>query len=251
MVALRRDIAERTSLDELAVRFDGSAPVVTFTDGPMELWGSREGQEAGAFEQGMDAYLAVLSRLQSRGVVTAGYVDKPAADLVVRLLELTQATSDDLKKLREFRPLLGVSDRWLFGEKKDPLLTPGERSAVFRFQARSEKTYSGLLSLLFFYLNVGSEGHPWLARVEIPRWVADDPQQLGLLHAALVDQCHIMGSRPYPYLLHRAHETAVVSHDERRQVEEMLIQELRRAGEEPDQGSNKQSAKDLPGRTRR
>jgi hypothetical protein len=251
MVALRRDIAERTSLDRLASQFDGASPVLTFTDGPMELWGSRDGEEAQTFAQGMDAYLSVLSQLQARGVVTAGYIDKPSADLVVRLLELTQAGPEDLKRLRAFRPLLGVSDRWLFGDKKAPLLGPGERSAVFRFQARSERTYTGQLSLYFFYINVGSEGHPWPVRVEVPGWVAEDADKLALLHRALVDQCDILGSRPYPYLLHRAHETAVVSHDEKRQVEEMLIQELRRSGEEPDEGSHKQSAKDLPRRSRK
>jgi hypothetical protein len=251
MVALRRDLQERTRLDELAAEFGGASPVVTFTDGPIELWGSHEGPDASAYDQSMGAYLTVLSRLQTRGVTTAGYVDKPAADLVIRLLELTMAGADDLRNLREYRPLLGVSDRWLFGDKKDPLLGPGERSAVFRIQTRAEKLYKGLLSLHFFYLNVGAGGHPWPVRVEIPRWVADDPEKLGLLHAVLVDQCQILGSKPYPYLLHRAHETALVSHDERAQVEQMLMQELRRGGEEPDEGSYKQSAKDLPGRTRR
>jgi hypothetical protein len=182
-------------------------------------------------------------------VVTAGYVDKPGADLAVRLLELAEATDEDLKKLREYHPLRGVSDRWLFGERKNPLLGPGERSAVFKIQTKSEKYYSGVLALHFFYLNVGTEGHPWPVRVEIPKWVADAPKKLGLLHAVLVGQCRMMGAKPYPYLLHRAHETAVVSHEERQQVEQMLIMELRRAGEETDEGSNKQSAKDLPGRT--
>jgi hypothetical protein len=38
--ALRRDLSERTTLAELAV---GSAPpVVTFTDGLMEIWGARD-----------------------------------------------------------------------------------------------------------------------------------------------------------------------------------------------------------------
>jgi hypothetical protein len=87
--------------------------------------------------------------------------------------------------------------------------------------------------------------------VEIPRWVADDPEQLNLLHAALVEQCRMMGSKPYPYLLHRAHEVAVVKQEEKYQVEQMLAQELRRLDEEMDDGSYKQSAKSLPGRTRR
>jgi hypothetical protein len=250
MVALKRDLDERSKLDELAAQFVGEAPVITFTDGPIELWGSASGEDAAAYEESLARYLTVLSRLQTRGVVTAGYVDKPGADLVIRLLELSEATDEDLKKLREYHPLRGVSDRWLFGEKKDPLLKPGERSAVFKIQTKNEKRYNGVLGLHFFYLNVGTEGHPWPVRVEIPQWVAADAENLGLLHAMLVSQCRMMGAKPYPYLLHRAHESAVVSHEERNQIEQMLLQELRRAGEDPDEGSNKQAAKDLPGRTR-
>jgi hypothetical protein len=188
--------------------------------------------------------------LQGRGITTAGYVDKPAADLVVRLLELSEAGSDDLKNLRQFHPLRGVSDRWLFGERNDPLLRPGERSAVFAFQSRSEKTYQGSLALHFFYLNAGMEGRPWPVRVEIPRWVAEDPARLADLHAVLVSQCRMLGAKPYPYLLHRAHETAVVSHEEKQQVDQMLAMEIQRHGGELDDGSYKQAAKDLPGRNR-
>jgi hypothetical protein len=57
-----------------------------------------------------------------------------------------------------------------------------------------------------------------------------------------------MGNRPYPYLLHRAHETAVVRLEERAQVEQLLMLELHRQGERMPQKSNKQTAKDLPGR---
>jgi hypothetical protein len=88
-------------------------------------------------------------------------------------------------------------------------------------------------------------------RVEIPKWVADDKEKLGLLHVVLVEQCKMMGSKPYPYLLHRAHESAVVKQEEKHQIEQLLAMELRRNNEEVDEGSNKQSAKDLPGRTSR
>jgi len=248
MVALQRDLKERAKLYDLAR--DYPAPVITFTDGPIELWGARDGEDAGAFEESLKKYLSVLSRLQERGVTTAGYVDKPAADLVLRLLELAEASTDDLQHLREYHPLRGVSDRWLFGDKKDPLLKPGERSAVFALQGKSDKVYKGVLALHFFYLNAGTEGHPWPVRVEIPRWVADDAGKLGMLHAVLVAQCRMLGARPYPYLLHRAHETAVVSHEERNQVEQLLLRELREQGGETEDGSNKQAAKDLPGRAR-
>jgi len=247
LVALKRDLAERTKLDELSKDLGGS--VVTFTDGPIELWGAK-GEDANSYEAIVQKYLGVLSRLQGRGVITAGYVDKPSADLVARLLEIASADNEQIQKLREFHPLRGVSDRWLYGEHKNPLLPPGHRSAVFGIQSTSEKKYTGTLSLHFFYLNVGTEGHPWPVRVEIPKWVADDKSKLDLLHSVLVEQCRMMGSKPYPYLLHRAHETAVVKMEEKQQIEQMLAMELRNQGEEMDDGSNKQSAKDLQGRTR-
>jgi NurA-like 5'-3' nuclease len=61
----------------------------------------------------------------------------------------------------------------------------------------------------------------------------------------------LLGARPYPYILHRAHETALVSRDEKGQVELMLALELRKAGSEVEERSNKQSAKSLPGKGKR
>jgi hypothetical protein len=248
MVALKRDLAEREKLDKLSKGIKGQ--VVTFTDGPIELWGAK-GEDASSYEDFIKKYLTILSRLQSRGVTTAGYVDKPSADLVIRLLEIAMADQEQMGKLREFHPLRGVSDRWLYGERENPLLPPGHRSAVFRLQSSSEKRYTGVLSLHFFYLNVGTQGHPWPVRVEVPKWVVDDREKLDLLHAVLVEQCRMMGNKPYPYLLHRAHETAVVKQEEKQQIEQLLTMELRRNNEDVDDGSYKQSAKDLPGKTRR
>jgi hypothetical protein len=247
LVALKRDLAERSQLEELSRDMTGS--VVTFTDGPIELWGAK-GEDAHSYMEYVEKYVGVLSRLQSRGVITAGYVDKPSADLVVRLLEIASADAEQIKKMKDFHPLRTVSDRWLFGQREHPLLPSGHRSAVFKIQSSSEKKYSGVLELHFFYLNVGTDANPWPVRVEIPRWVLDDKAKLDLLHGVLVEQCKMMGSKPYPYLLHRAHETAVVKNDEKQQIEQMLAVELLRNDEEVDQGSHKSSAKGLRGRTR-
>ena len=246
MIALRRDLAERTKLADLAKKY--KAPVITFTDGPIELWGNKDPNNAKRYEEAVHQYLGALSRLQEKDVVTAGYVDKPGANLVVRLLEIMQAPADVLDKLKTYHPLLGVTDLWLFGEKKNPLLQPGERAAVFELQSKSKMLYKGVLGLHFFYLNVGTDGHPWPVRVEIPKWVADDPRKLDNLHAVLVQQCRVLGSKPYPYLLHRSHEVAVVSHDEKRQVEQMLTLELRKNDGEIGEQSGKQSAKDASGK---
>ncbi len=239
----RRDIAERRKLLELAPNYP--APLLALTDGPVELWGAKNGGEDD-YRKNLEIHKSVLSQLQAKGVTVAGYVDKPGADLVVRTLEIAQLSSDDeTKNIRKQHSLRGVSDRWLYG-----FLPGGHRSAVFGLQSSSRVHYTGDLALHFFYLNVGDTKHPSLVRVEVPRWVAEKADKLNLLHAALLQQCRVMGARPYPYILQRAHEIAVVKFDEKKQVEQMLELELRRAGGEVDEKSAKQSAKDLPGKTR-
>ena len=244
MVAMRRDISERMKLDEVSKGIKGQ--VVNLTDGTIELWGAK-GDDPQAYADFVEKYLRVLTRMHARGVVTAGYVEKPSADLVVRLLEIATADNEQIQRLRDYQPLRGVSDRWLYGERENPLLPPGHRSAVFTLQSGSIKKYKGPLSLHFFYLNVGTLGHPWPVRVEVQQWVAEDRKKLELLHAILIEQCNMMGAKPYPYLLHRAHETAVVRREEKDQVEQLLALELRRVRSEVGDRSYKDSAKALPG----
>ena len=244
MVAMRRDISERMKLDEVSKGIQGQ--VINLTDGTIELWGAK-GDDPQAYADFVEKYLRVLTRLHARGVITAGYVEKPSADLVVRLLEIATADQEQIQRLRDYVPLRGVSDRWLYGERENPLLPPGHRSAVFALQSGSIKKYKGPLALHFFYLNVGTLGHPWPVRVEIPQWVAEDRKKLELLHSVLIEQCNMMGAKPYPYLLHRAHETAVVRREEKDQVEQLLALELRRVQAEIGDRSYKDSAKALPG----
>lgn len=244
-IEMRRDIAERRKLLELAGQV--TRPCVALTDGPVELWGAKDGG-AEEYRRNLEIHKSILSQLQAKNVTVAGYVDKPGADLVVRLLEIAVLSSDEeYKEIRKQHSLRGVTDRWLYGS----LLKGDHRSSVFGLQSSSRAHYTGDLTLHFFYLNVGDEKHPALVRVEIPKWVADDKEKLDVLHAVLLQQCRIMGAKPYPYILHRAHEVAVVTYEDRKQVEQMLQMELRRAGGEVEEESSKQSAKDLKGRTKR
>ena len=52
------------------------------------------------------------------GAVTAGYVDKPASDLVVRMLELSAL--EDLRQAGKVRPWIGLSDAGLFRDQLGP-----------------------------------------------------------------------------------------------------------------------------------
>jgi hypothetical protein len=246
LLALRRDLNERTLLARLASQ--AALPAITFTDGLMEIWGGQDviGEEATEFQKSLAEYLEVLSQMRELSVTTAGYVDKPGTNLVVRLLEVAMTPESELPDIRKIHPLRGVYDVDLYRD----MLGAGERSPVFAVQSPSLKVYTGPLALHFFYLNVGRDGHPWLARVEIPAWVAEDRALVDNLQAVLYDQCRTLGARPYPYLLHRAHETAVVTLEEKQQIIQMIAQELRRRGVRVGQQSQKQANKELAGRTR-
>ncbi|MFQ5617129.1 MAG: DNA double-strand break repair nuclease NurA, partial [Anaerolineales bacterium] len=248
LVALMRDLGERQLLAELAAGLP--EPILTLTDGPLELWMGRDG-DAGAkeFEKRFKEYLDALEKLKQMGASTAGYIDKHGGDLLVRLLEIAALPVTRLDKAGRERSLRGVTDADLLRD----VLKPNERSAVFGIQSRNAGKYSDKLALHFFYLSVGKtiEGRPYLARVEVPGWVANSPKMLDDLHAILIHQCQILGSRPYPYLLHRSHEVALVTMDEKQQVEQMITIELRRRGITVGQTSNKQFAKDASGQRTR
>jgi hypothetical protein len=240
LIAMGRDLAERQKLLDLSDNY--AAPIVALTDGAVEIWGPKDGSQE-AYRRTLETHLRVLSQLQEKDVTMAGVVDKPGANLVVRLLEIAELHNEELKEIRKKSSLRGVSDRWLFRD-----LPPGARSAVFGLQSSSRTHYKGNLALHFFYLNTSSDQHPNVVRVEMPAWVANDEMKLNMLHATLISQCRIMGAKPYPYILHRAHEIAVVSMQDKQQVEQMFLLELQKAGVEVGQESNKQSAKNLPGR---
>ncbi len=247
MVALRRDLRERELLAELAA--DAPPPVIALTDGPLELWGGSEGAtEAREYQKTFQKYLQALRRLHQLGVCAAGYIDRPRGDLLVRLLEIATLSRDELASAgKTYRPFLGVTDADLFRE----LLAPGERSAVFGIQSPNADQYTVELALNFFYLNVSANPKkPYPVRVEIPAWVAENPAMLNDLHAVLMQQCRVLGARAYPYILHRSHEVAVVTQEEKQQVESMIALELQRRGVGIPEPSHKGAAKAVGGQRR-
>jgi len=244
-VALQRDVAERKKLLEMAENYSGT--IIALTEGQLELWGSVDNENAREFEKSLQDYLNVLEQLHRKKIIAGGYVDKPGANWFVKLLEIAGTPPEELKNVRKNRLLAGVTDLWLFSQ----ILGEHERSAVFALQAKSAEKYKGALAIHFFYINVGDKKHPKIARVDVPLWVAENPSMLNALHAVLVEQSKIMGKAPFPYLLHRAHEIAVVTHREKEEIDRLLSRDILSSGGELGEKSGKQTAKDLQGRTRR
>ena len=222
----QRDLAEVKALaihgeeERLRAGGDLAVPIVALADGTLLLLRSLYEQTGPKQEKLVEAHAAELHRLQKARVAAASYIDRPGSALVMRLLRLAESEKppDQLQR-REDIPMPtrnDSTDRSLFR-----FLRPGERSALFYNTSRINDQYEGAgQRIAFFYMNVGGAGTGEIGRVEVPHWLADAPSLLGWVQAALYDQAQVTGG--YPYVLARAHELAVITWEEKAEVERIV-----------------------------
>ena len=222
-----RDCAELAELARLAEIEAAAGPerTVTLLDNGLLLYVYLLSDDRALVRQLMEQYIDQLDRLAASGATVAGVVDRPRAASVVRLLHLDslpleQITDEALRRLGDWERL---TDGALFD-----FLQPGERSALFMHASPANEIYYTPRghTLYFFYVNAGRSGKSSLLRVEVPEWVARDPERLNLVHLALVEQSRV--SDGFPYVLMRSHELAVVTVSERRSFDEMVMGALMR-----------------------
>ncbi|HAF60829.1 MAG TPA: hypothetical protein DCK95_00705 [Anaerolineaceae bacterium] len=243
VVNIDRDVKEMEYLKEYSLIT--SQPTIALRDGMLELY--HEPRSEKRYRKRITEYNTLLNQLKDNNVVVAGYVDKPRSRSLVTLLELCTDHREESNLLSHAFP--NITDTHIFSS----LLKSKQRSAIFENRAPIQTMTSNSnlnFPFYFFYLNVSQTIRPWVVRVEIPDWVAVDQEIVNLLHHTLLEQCAIMGSKPYPYCLHRAHETAVVHNHEKEELINQITSTLIPGGVKMEENSYKQAAKDLAPRTR-
>jgi len=204
--------------------------ILALTDGPLLIWISEEEKTASgkkAAQERVQTYLQQLQTIQHSRALPIGYVARPRSANVLRLLHVAQMPEAEISKaaIRNSR-YRALTDATLFYD-----LQPNQRTALFSSAAQVNKTFANAgQEICFFYLNVASDANtPRIARVDIPRWAAEQPGMLDRVHRAIVRDCNGSG---YPYTLIRAHELALVTYQERREFETMLgVAYMRLTGE--------------------
>ena len=240
-IHFKRDLEERKILVSLSM--ETPDPLIALTDGPLGLF--REPQNNSLWFNEFEALMLDYQKLPGPKRIIAGYVDRPRSNMVVQMLNLwLKATPSGESQVVN---LAGLRDTDLFAS----LIPSGQRSAVFSLHSRSGRFFQNELALHFFYLNVSPNEEPALVRVEIPAWVANNITLVNQLHVQLLEQCKILGSKPYPYVLHRAHEVAIVHQDEKINLESMMIKVWLDKGLPVPNFSFKQALKNLVGTRRR
>lgn len=212
-LAAKRAGLEIERAASLAVAWSRAEPdLVVLADGTLALWVLEERPDDFLRQELLAPYVEQLRRMRDLDVPLASYISRPRSVEVSGLLQEAVCLGPDGGGCE--RCLAGNVDPCVFDRLPDrelfSRLPRGERSALFEMTLpRGLVEFYDDLVPRFFYLNVGSE----IARVEVPPWTAEDPAQLDLVQAVVLDQCQ--KGLGYPNVLARAHEQALVSGQDR------------------------------------
>ena len=233
LLGIKRSVEECRELVELARQEPPEAPALALVDGTLIEWAllpyaDRPYIVRELLDKGMLASFEELRKLSvSRDLALASYISYPGSSDVVNALRVIlcphEAADCDryctkfANGQRACDAVSGVIDRELFSSN----LAPGERSGVFRSSSSVLEKGYGEHWIFFYYLNASGE----IARIEVPKWVAENEELLDLSHSIILDQCK--KGFGYPVVLSEAHEQAVVTGRDRdafyRLVEETML----------------------------
>lgn len=223
-LSARRDVEEGLALVGLAdehLLLRGDTPAAALQDGTLVRW-TLANAERVVQEHFLRPYLEYLDAMRSRGIPVASYISRPRAPEVAGTIRLmfcpdvkidegrgarcSECSDDAAGRTPSCYVCQGLSDADILAD----MLGEGQRGPIFASMSRINVECYGPHLIHFFYMRVGRE----VARVEVPRWVAEDQAALDLVHTLIYDQC--MRGQGYPVALARAHEQAVVRAADRR-----------------------------------
>jgi hypothetical protein len=201
-------------------------PIIALFDGRLLFWLGSDVPDAAMLLAEYKAAFVQLhdtnTWMEGYNASLVGYIDRPSSRFVMSMMQLMILDESEIYRhiLQKPGEYEGLDDRWLFSR----WLLPGERSAVMIQQSPQNKAYrqeSENHEITFFYVNVGDNMSPHIARVETPMWVARNPRAVNEVHALIIDQARLVGT--YPYALTRADEIATVRSYDRQTLSEMIM----------------------------
>jgi hypothetical protein len=246
-----RDVAEGVALAALAEEFllmRGNTPALALQDGTLVRW-TLAGAEKFVQDRFLTPYLNYLDAMRGLGIPVASYISRPRAPEVAGTIRLMFCPDVNMAESRGAKcnvcsdvaagrqPSCSICQGLTDADILADMLADGQRGPLFVSMSRINVEAYGPHLIHFFYMRVGRE----IARVEIPRWVAEDRAMVNLTHTLIYDQC--MKGQGYPVALARAHEQAIVRAADRRAFLGIVEGSLMRA-ELPASDSRKRESKE-------
>ncbi len=207
MVDARRSLLElQKGIEQILVKPNDLPPKLLLFDGPLSPSLSSEGAIASQelFAELGVQYKVALQTCYEHNILIAGYTSAPRARELVRLLEAVLKHRKNQTDDGSAISLEQLSDTDLV----TLFLQPGFHSTWFA-STTCPIDLEQPLRLYMTYLHVGSE----IVRVELPYYLAADPEKSSLILSIIIDQ--VQKGYGYPVVLAEAHEYAVVREADR------------------------------------
>ena len=221
-VSIQRDMAEIEHLARIVWenRY-ANAPILAILDQRLQYFPIGVNVSADA-SQFVGRWIAGMDTIKACNALLVGYIERPETGAVVTLLNTLDWGQEDFDPaILNERP--AVADVVLFRR----VLKAGQRSCVFEVVNQStnyQPFQEAHQEICFFYYAPPGIGD--ITRVDVPKWAAQQPEVIAMIHSLLYDQCLLLGG--YPYILSRADEVAVVQYSDREYLEHLIDLELRR-----------------------
>ncbi|MFN4292750.1 MAG: DNA double-strand break repair nuclease NurA [Thermoflexales bacterium] len=170
-------------------------------------------------------FKAALSVMHECGAWVCGYIDRPNSNSIARACALAGLSPNEVnEQTLSQRGTAGIFDRHLLEQE----LAPARRTALFDpgWEVNASR-YLGEHAMRACYVNFGEPGRPVIARIEAPQWCAG-AAEIGALCAVLWRHSRL--GNGYPLILKAAHDEAVVSKQDQRELEQAIEQAMLASG---------------------
>lgn len=205
-VDIRRFEMEVERLLDLMGELAGQQPAeVCFLDDPLVIPFAAERGTARpeAYVRGMSALLETSERLR---VPLIGYTADPSARDLGRML-LSLRLLDEPLQSPDSALLLPLLERW--GDRSCLYICARPSSRLDEYRRSDGSSLADQIA--FCYLRVAGHGRP--ARLEMPRWLAEDVAERDRVLDVVRAEC--VAGLGYPYVLEAAHDAAVITAGDR------------------------------------
>lgn len=186
---------------------NSKAPFIFLVDGSLIFW-HLESKSTLLGQEYLGIYLGLLHQFYQHKLLIAGYISFPKSKELVNLIR-AQIHLNNAKNNMDH--LLDLHLAQFFLKKF-------HRTIIFKNNSAISDFYPEHLRPYFFYMNVGSE----IARIEIPFWIANNPEYVDLVSRMILDQC--VKGYGFPVCLAEAHEQAVIKSIDREYFYTLLNQ---------------------------
>jgi len=191
-------------------------------DGSIIFW-HLEAKEKEVKQHFLISYLDYLHQLYEQKMLLAGYISLTKSKEIVNLVRIAiTELADELQLQQLVTPTLQTAvERMCDAQIVHLFLEPYTRTGIFKNHSSITKLYPAHLHPHFFYLHVGNE----IVRIELPAWIAQQPELVTLVASMIMDQAAKGGG--YPVALAESHEQAVVKGPDR----ELFYHLVRKVGQ--------------------